>query len=31
MQDSMKNITNDDRIVGHGFDLKSSFRKESKK
>jgi hypothetical protein len=27
MKDPMINITNDDRIVGHGFDLKSSFRK----
>lgn len=31
MQDPMKNISNNDRIIGHGFDLKSSFRKESKK
>jgi hypothetical protein len=30
MKDPMINITNDDRIVGHGFDLKSSFRKEKK-
>ena len=30
MKDPMKGITNDDRIVGHGFDLKSSFRKEKK-
>jgi hypothetical protein len=27
MQDAMKDIANDDRIVGHGFDLKKSFRK----
>lgn len=26
----MKDISNNDRIVGHGFDLKSSFRKEKK-
>jgi hypothetical protein len=30
MKDPMINITNDDRIVGHGFDLKTSFRKEKK-
>jgi hypothetical protein len=30
MKDPMINITNDDRIVGHGLDLKSSFRKEKK-
>lgn len=30
MKDPMINITNDDRIVGHGFDLKNSFRKEKK-
>lgn len=27
-KDSMKNISNTDRIVGHGFDIKTSFRKE---
>lgn len=26
----MKNISNNDRIIGHGFDLKTSFRKERK-
>lgn len=26
MKDPMANISNDDRIVGHGFDLKQSFR-----
>ena len=30
MKDPMEGITNNDRIVGHGFDLKSSFRKEKK-
>ena len=30
LKDPMKNIGNDDRIIGHGFDLKSSFRKEKK-
>ena len=30
MKDPMEGISNNDRIVGHGFDLKSSFRKEKK-
>ena len=30
LKDPMKNIGNDDRIIGHGFDLKYSFRKEKK-
>jgi hypothetical protein len=31
LDDQMKNIGNSDRIIGHGFDLKSSFRKEKTK
>lgn len=31
LDDQMKNIGNNDRIIGHGFDLKSSFRKEKTK
>lgn len=31
MKDPMKGISNDDRIVGHGFDLKDSFRKRKEK
>lgn len=31
LDNPMKNIENDDRIIGHGFDLKSSFRKEKTK
>jgi hypothetical protein len=31
MQDPMINITNNDRIISHGFDLKTSFRKEKNK
>jgi hypothetical protein len=30
LKDPMKNIGNNDRIIGHGFDLKYSFRKEKK-
>jgi hypothetical protein len=31
LEDPMKDIRNDDRIIGHGYDLKTSFRREKEK